>query len=49
MKFIFVEKIDEVLLAALEPAPVQKVKPKPRKTTKKKSDGDTNESKDNVD
>ena len=49
MKFILVDNINEVLQAALEPVSIQKLKPKPRKTTKKKPNGNTNEPQDHVD
>jgi ATP-dependent Lon protease len=43
IKFILVENINEVLLAALEPASPQKSKTKPRKTPKKTQNGESNE------
>jgi ATP-dependent Lon protease len=48
IKFILVENINEVLLAALEPASPQKSKIKPRKTPKKAQNGESNEQQNNV-
>jgi ATP-dependent Lon protease len=49
IKFVLVDNINEVLQAALEPASPQKSAVKPRKTSKKKPDGESNESKNHVD